>query len=95
MTGSPPPDRTSRSGFKPPGRDFLRDPLQLGVTIVGTTAAFGGAGWWLDSRLHTFPVLLAVGAVLGLFGILYITYQRLRAEDDARQPPQTRPPEAP
>jgi len=95
MTGSPPPDRPSPGGFKPPGRGFLRDPLQLGITIVGTTAAFGGAGWWLDSRLHTFPVLLAVGAVLGLFGILYITYQRLRAEDDARQPPQTRPPEAP
>lgn len=62
---------------------------------MGTTAAFGGAGWWLDARLHTFPVLLAVGAVLGLFGILYVTYQRLRVEDDARQPPKTRPPEAP
>jgi hypothetical protein len=88
MTGSPPPDRPSS------GRGFLRDPLQLGVTIVGTTAAFGGAGWWLASRLHTFPVLLAVGAVSGLFGILYMTYQRLRTEDDDRQPPRTRPPEA-
>jgi len=95
MTGSPPPDRPPRSGFNPPGRDFLRDPLQLGVTIVGTTAAFGGAGWWLDARLHTFPVLLVVGAAFGLFGILYVTYQRLRAEGNSKQPPKTRPPEAP
>jgi hypothetical protein len=93
MTGSPPPDRRPRSGFNPPGRDFLRDPLQLGITIVGTTAAFGGAGWWLDSLLHTFPILMAVGAALGLFGILYATYQRLRAENSVKPPPETRPPE--
>jgi hypothetical protein len=95
MSESPPPDRPLRSGFNPPGRDFLRDPLQLGVSIVGTTAAFGGAGWWLDTRLHTFPVLLALGAAAGLFGILYVTYQRLRAENSRQQPTETRPPEAP
>jgi hypothetical protein len=89
MNGSPPPDRP------PPGRDFRRDPLQLGILIVGTTAVFGGAGWWLDLRLHTFPVLLALGAALGLFGILYATYQRLRSEDNGPQPPKTRPPEKP
>jgi hypothetical protein len=89
MNGSPPPDRPS------PGRGFLRDPLQLGIIIVGTTAIFGGAGWWLDTRLHTFPVLLAVGAALGLFGILYVTYQRLRSEENENPPPKTRPPETP
>ena len=86
MTGSPPPDRPSRS-------EFFHDPLQLGVTIVGTTAAFGGAAWWLDSLLHTFPILMAIGAALGLFGILYLTYQRLRTENDAKRPPENHPPE--
>ncbi|MDD5087588.1 MAG: AtpZ/AtpI family protein [bacterium] len=62
------------------GRD-LNDPLQIGITIVGTTAILGGIGWWLDSLLHTFPILMALGATLGLFGILYTTYLRLKEAD--------------
>lgn len=93
-TGSPPPDPSPRVGSNPPSRDFLRDPIQLGVSIVGTTAVFGGAGWWVDKRLHTFPILMVLGAVCGLFGIIYVTYKRLRAEDDNPQPPAARPPEA-
>jgi F0F1-type ATP synthase assembly protein I len=80
-TGSPPPDKRRKSGFRPPARDFLHDPLQTGVTIVAITAAFGGAGWWLDSKLGTFPVLMAVGATLGLFGALYSIYQRLKERE--------------
>lgn len=80
-TGSPPPERPRRSGVRPSPRGYLRDPLQLGVSIVGTTAAFGGAGWWLDARLHTFPILMALGAAAGLFGIIYLTYLRLREAD--------------
>lgn len=94
-TGSLPPDRPLRSGFNPPSREALRDPIQLGVSIVGTTAAFGGAGWWLDTRLHTFPILMIIGAASGLFGIIYLTYKRLRSEDSSTdKPPETRPPEA-
>jgi F0F1-type ATP synthase assembly protein I len=62
------------------GRD-LNDPLQIGITIVGTTAILGGIGWWLDSILHTFPILMAIGATLGLFGIIYATYLRLKEAD--------------
>ena len=53
----------------------------MGIQIVGVTAAFGGLGWWLDTLLHTFPILMATGAVIGMFGIMYITYMRLRASD--------------
>lgn len=53
----------------------------MGIQIVGVTAAFGGLGWWLDKLLHTFPFLMAAGAVIGLFGIMYLTYMRLRASD--------------
>jgi len=78
------PTRPRPSGSpsaKPGGRRELNDPLQIGVTIVGTTAIFGGIGWWLDSQLHTFPILMALGAALGLFGIIYATYLRLKEAD--------------
>jgi len=80
-TGSPPPDNSNgRDSFRPPRSD-LNDPLQIGITIVGTTALIGGIGWWLDSLLHTFPILMAIFAALGLFGIIYLTYLRLQAAD--------------
>jgi hypothetical protein len=72
----PQPDPPHRGNPSP-----LRDPLQLGVTIVVITAAFGGAGWWLDSRLGTFPILMALGAAFGLFGVIYRTYLLLKASD--------------
>jgi F0F1-type ATP synthase assembly protein I len=78
--GLPQPE-SRKHGPGASGGDDLRDPLQLGIQIVGVTAAFGGLGWWLDRLLHTFPVLMAVGAVVGLFGIIYLTYKRLRATD--------------
>jgi hypothetical protein len=64
--------------------DDLRDPLQIGLTIVGVTAALGGLGWWLDSLLHTFPILMVIGAAAGMFGIIYLTYKRLQAFDDSK-----------
>jgi len=70
------------------GGDYVRDPLQMGLTIVGVTIAFGGAGWWLDSVIGTFPVLMTIGAVFGLFGILYVTVKRLKESDK----PDSRPP---
>jgi F0F1-type ATP synthase assembly protein I len=77
------------------GSDALGDSLQMGVQIVGVTAAFGGLGWWLDKWLHTFPVLMVAGAVLGLFGIIYMMYKRLRAtdEDNGDNAPPGAPPE--
>ncbi len=66
--------------------DYVRDPLQMGLTIVGVTVAFGGAGWWLDRMLHTFPFLMVLGAVFGLFGILYVTVKRLQQSDKPNLP---------
>jgi hypothetical protein len=81
----PQPDRPRRS-FNTLG-DSLHDPLQLGITIVGVTAFFGAIGWWLDTKLHTFPILMAVGAAAGLFGIIYLTYIRLREADKSEEDP--------
>ena len=69
------------------GTDYIRDPLQMGLTIVGVTGAFGGVGWWLDSLLGTFPFLMAIGAVVGMFGILYVTVIKLRDSDKPNRPP--------
>jgi hypothetical protein len=82
---SPQPDKAESDPLlSSPVRDSLHDPLQMGITIVGVTAAFGGAGWWLDRRLHTFPILLVIGAFVGLIGIIYATAKRLR-ESDSRE----------
>jgi F0F1-type ATP synthase assembly protein I len=70
----------------------LRDPLQIGLTIVGVTAAMGGFGWWLDSLLHTFPILMAIGAAVGLFSIIYTTYLRLQAMDQTNPKAESKPP---
>jgi F0F1-type ATP synthase assembly protein I len=80
-TGSPRPDKPRHSVPTFFSGDSLHDPLQLGMTIVGVTAILGGIGWWLDSLLGTFPILMALGAVAGLFGIIYLTYLRLREAD--------------
>jgi hypothetical protein len=84
----PQPDPTKRPPYRRSGSSYLRDPLQMGITIVGITAAFGGAGWWLDSLLGTFPILMCLGAILGLFGIIYLTYIQLRDSDENSPPPQ-------
>jgi F0F1-type ATP synthase assembly protein I len=70
--------------------DYVRDPLQMGLTIVGVTIAFGGAGWWLDSLLHSFPLLMVIGAVVGLAGILYVTVKRLQEMDQQSRKPDQR-----
>lgn len=56
----------------------MRDPLQTGLTIVAVTALFGGAGWWLDSLLNTFPMLMVLGAIAGLVGTIYVMALRLK-----------------
>ncbi|MBI5058476.1 AtpZ/AtpI family protein [candidate division KSB1 bacterium] len=73
--------KPGRRKFTEPPRNFLRDPLQIGVSIVGVTVVFGGGGWWLDSKLGSFPVFLFVGSVLGLFGSIYSIVVRLRVQD--------------
>jgi len=68
-------------GFQPP----RQDPLAIGLTIVASTALFGGAGWWLDKQLHTFPFLMALGAVIGMAASLYRTVLLLKQQDSDKQ----------
>jgi F0F1-type ATP synthase assembly protein I len=90
-SASLPPDEEPKRGWRVGGgTDYVRDPLQMGLTIVGVTAAFGGIGWWLDSLLGTFPFLMALGAVAGMFGILYVTVLKLRDSDKQNRPPDSR-----
>jgi F0F1-type ATP synthase assembly protein I len=40
--------------------------LTLGTSLAATVLAGVGAGYWLDRRLGTEPILLVVGSVLGI-----------------------------
>jgi F0F1-type ATP synthase assembly protein I len=73
------------------GGDQFNDPLQMGMTIVGVTVVFGGFGWWIDGLIGTFPVLMIIGAVVGLFGILYLTVMRLKESDRKKKIPENSP----
>jgi F0F1-type ATP synthase assembly protein I len=37
-----------------------------------------GLGWWLDSVLHTSPVLVLVGCLLGIVGAISYAYFEIR-----------------
>ena len=62
-------------------RNYLRDPLQIGATIVGVTVVCGGAGWWVDSKIGTFPFGLMIGSVVGLTGVIYLNLLWLKDMD--------------
>jgi F0F1-type ATP synthase assembly protein I len=69
------------------------DALALGVEMVFTPLLFAAAGWWLDRRFGTGP-LLAIGlGLLGLVGVMvrvYYDYRaRMAAEEEGK--PWTRP----
>ncbi len=64
-------------GFQPP----RQDPLQIGLTIVASTAVFGLLGWWVDKKIGSFPILMSLGAMLGLALAIYRTVLVLRRED--------------
>jgi F0F1-type ATP synthase assembly protein I len=34
--------------------------------FIGAVILFGGAGWWLDQKLHSTPLCILVGLFLGL-----------------------------
>ncbi|NUO18002.1 AtpZ/AtpI family protein [bacterium] len=65
--------------FQPP----RQDPLAIGLTIVAATALFGIIGWWIDSKLKTFPLLMTVGAVVGFAAALYRTILLIRNLDNS------------
>jgi F0F1-type ATP synthase assembly protein I len=45
--------------------------LSLGTSLAVTVLAGVGAGYWLDRRLGTEPMLLVVGAVVGILAAGY------------------------
>jgi len=55
--------------------------IQLGVTIV----AFCFAGYYLDGRLGTLPVLTIVGTFLGAGGAFYSIYRKLFPAEDKKK----------
>jgi F0F1-type ATP synthase assembly protein I len=52
--------------------------LGMGSVSAGIFVAGLGLGWWLDSILHTSPVLVLVGVVLGIAGAVCYTFVRIR-----------------
>lgn len=54
--------------------------LATAVEMVLTPALFLLAGWWLDSRLGTTPVLAVVFAVFAFAGVIVKVYYTYRAE---------------
>ena len=49
--------------------------LEVAVELAVTPAIFGLAGWWIDSRLGTFPAFFLV---LFLFTFTYVAWKQLR-----------------
>jgi F0F1-type ATP synthase assembly protein I len=61
-----------------------REPLGwsnlLGIGTVSAVLLAGGIalGWWLDSLLHTSPILVIVGIALGIAGGICYTVVQIR-----------------
>ena len=67
-----------KDGDAPGSKSGLRDVapyLGLGSTLAGTLLVTLGAGYWLDKKLGTEPVLFLVGAALGLAAAAYHLYK--------------------
>ncbi|MCB9366116.1 MAG: AtpZ/AtpI family protein [Calditrichaeota bacterium] len=65
-------------------KDFVpprQDPLQIGLTIVVSTAVFGLVGWWVDKKIGSFPILMSLGSILGFALSIYRTVLVLRSQD--------------
>lgn len=46
-----------------------------GFVLAAAMLLFGGAGYWLDNRFGTLPVLTVIGIFLGFIGGMIETYQ--------------------
>ena len=63
--------RGSARGGWTSGLSDLGPYLGLGTTLAVTVLAGLGAGYWLDGRLGTRPVLVLLGGTMGLGAGLY------------------------
>lgn len=52
--------------------------LGLGSTAVVLVVGGMAAGWFVDSRLGSFPVVALIGLALGIAGACWHTYREFR-----------------
>ena len=82
--------------MKLPARDLAG--MSLGIELVLSVLLVGAFGRWVDRRLHTGPIFLLVGVLLGsAAGFLQIIrytqrLDRLGREDEAKRPKREGPP---
>ncbi len=60
-----------------PGRAFQQvgPYLSIGVEFTASILICLGAGWWIDKRFGTAPVLMLVGAFFGMAAGFYNLYR--------------------
>ncbi len=61
--------------------------MDLGLRFAASALLFGFLGHWLDGKLHTTPIGLIVGVMLGGVGgfvYIYRTVMRLTEEEKKR-----------
>lgn len=59
------------------------DAWTAAAELVTATAVWAGIGYGLDRLFHTWPILFAVGAVLGHGTGIYMVYRRFGAQTRA------------
>ncbi len=74
-TSDPSPDR---GGWKGMGAAWT-----LLSTLISALAVWGGIGWGLDRLFGTWPVLFAIGMVVGYAGGAYLIYRQAFASEMA------------
>jgi F0F1-type ATP synthase assembly protein I len=52
--------------------------LGIGAVLAGVLVAGIALGWWVDGLLHTSPIFVLVGIVLGIAGGIWHTVIALR-----------------
>jgi hypothetical protein len=65
------------------------DALSYAMAMVAVPAAFGLAGWWVDSQVGTGPILLIAFAAFGVvcsFASAFYRYERKIAVHDQGKP---------
>ena len=85
--------------MKVPARDLAG--MSLGIELVLSVLVMGAFGRWLDQRLHTDPIFILVGVVLGAAAgfrqILRYTERldRMNRDDETKRPTREGPPPHP
>lgn len=67
-------------------RESLHDDGWLmAVELVTATLTWGGIGWLVDHFwLHTYPIFMSIGFVVGFFAGMYLLWLKTSREPDAQ-----------